>query len=266
MTPSDHKSHLCGNNTSRPDALVDFRTGRALWAVPPLLRRRQDLWADVPRRPDLAVQVVVAAAERRAEPKVADLQDVRASSALRARVEYVFGFQVPVRDLVAVAVADRLDHLCERDARLALRVMILRRDPVEEFAAAAVLDDHAKLLLVQVAVVQPADVRVVDAAHRPDLDRELRDRPRVGVAEVDDLDRADVASVRARERDKNGAEAPLAQLPSNHVVALDGLQPEVVRGMRREKFEPTQAVVDGRAADGPRQLRGHRCRARRLFQ
>ena len=193
----------------------------------------------------------MAAAERRAEPKVADLQDVRASSALRARVEYVFGFQVPVRDLVAVAVADRLDHLCERDARLALRVMILRRDPVEEFAAAAVLDDHAKLLLVQVAVVQPADVRVVDAAHRPDLDRELRDRPRVGVAEVDDLDRADVASVRARERDKNGAEAPLAQLPSNHVVALDGLQPEVVRGMRREKFEPTQAVVDGRAADDP---------------
>ena len=75
--------------------------------------------------------------------------------------------------------------------------------------------------------------------------------PRVGVAEVDDLDRADVASVRARERDKNGAEAPLAQLPSNHVVALDGLQPEVVRGMRREKFEPTQAVVDGRAADDP---------------
>ena len=144
--------------------------------------------------------------------------------------------------------------------------MILRRDPVEEFAAAAVLDDHAKLLLVQVAVVQPADVRVVDAAHRPDLDRELRDRPRVGVAQVDDLDRADVASVRARERDKNGAEAPLAQLPSNHVVALDGLQPEVVRGMRREKFEPTQAVVDGRAADGPRQLRGHRCRTRRLSQ
>jgi hypothetical protein len=42
--------------------------------------------------------------------------------------------------------------------------MILRRDPVEEFAAAAVLDDHAKLLLVQVAVVQPTDVRVVDAA------------------------------------------------------------------------------------------------------
>ena len=106
----------------------------------------------------------MAAAERRAEPKVADLQDVRASSALRARVEYVFGFQVPVRDLVAVAVADRLDHLCERDARLALRVMILRRDPVEEFAAAAVLDDHAKLLLVQVAVVQPTDVRVVDPA------------------------------------------------------------------------------------------------------
>ena len=115
MTPSDHRSHLCGNNTSRPDALVDFRTGRALWSISSLLRRRQDLWADVPRRPDLAVQVVVAAAERRAEPKVADLQDVRASSALRARVEYVFGFQVPVRDLVAVAVADRLDHLCERD-------------------------------------------------------------------------------------------------------------------------------------------------------
>ena len=194
--------------------------------------------------------------------------------------------------------------------------MILRRDPVEEFAAAAVLDDHAKLLLVQVAVVQPADVRVVYAAHRPDLDRELRDRPRVGVAEVDDLDRADVASVRARERDKNGAEAPLAQLPSDlcanqpvspaaaarpavvvqrkppvprvrtvrtaarpavgascfnaphpdHEVALDGLEPEVVRGMRREKFEPTQAVVYGRAADGPRQLRGHRCRTRRLSQ
>ena len=42
---------------------------------------------------------------------------------------------------------------------------------------------------------------------------------------------------------------------SDHEVALDGLQPEVVRGMRREKFEPAQAVVDGRAADGPRQLR-----------
>ena len=70
-----------------------------------------------------------------------------------------------------------------------------------------------------------------------------------------------VRTVRTAARPAVGASCFNAPHP-DHEVALDGLEPEVVRGMRREKFEPTQAVVDGRAADGPRQLRGHRCRAR----
>ena len=79
------------------------------------------------------------------------------------------------------------------------------------------------------------------------------------------VQRKRVRTVRTAARPAVGASCFNAPHP-DHEVALDGLEPEVVRGMRREKFEPTQAVVDGRAADGPRQLRGHRCRTRGPFQ
>ena len=117
---------------------------------------------------------------------------------------------------------------------------------------------------------QQQEGRIIWTAARPP-DREAEGpmwtaaatRPAVVVQRKPPVPR--VRTVRTAARPAVGASCFNAPHP-DHEVALDGLEPEVVRGMRREKFEPTQAVVYGRAADGPRQLRGHRCRTRRLSQ
>ena len=58
-----------------------------------------------------------------------------------------------MHDLVRVAVADRLDHLGEALARLALRVVLLRDNAIKELAASTQLERHHKMVAVQVAII-----------------------------------------------------------------------------------------------------------------
>ena len=58
-----------------------------------------------------------------------------------------------MHDLVRVAVADRLDHLGEALARLALRVVLLRHDTIKKLAASTQLERHHKMVAMKVAII-----------------------------------------------------------------------------------------------------------------
>ena len=58
-----------------------------------------------------------------------------------------------MHNFVRVAVPNRLDHLGEALARLALRVVLLRHDPIEELATFTQLEGHDEVVAVQVAII-----------------------------------------------------------------------------------------------------------------
>ena len=57
-----------------------------------------------------------------------------------------------MHDFVRVAVPNRLDHLREAFARLALRVVLLRHDTIEELATFTQLEGHHKMVAVQITI------------------------------------------------------------------------------------------------------------------
>ena len=58
-----------------------------------------------------------------------------------------------MHNFVRVAVPNRLDHLREALARLALRVVLLRHNAINELAASTQLERHHKMVAVQVAII-----------------------------------------------------------------------------------------------------------------
>ncbi len=58
-----------------------------------------------------------------------------------------------MHNFVRVAVPNRLDHLCEALARLALGIMLLCYNAIKELAASTQLERHHKMVAVKVAII-----------------------------------------------------------------------------------------------------------------
>ncbi len=80
----------------------------------------------------------------------------------------VLELEVPVHDLVLVAVGDGLRHLCEDQHRLVLRHRILLDKIVQQLPALTLFQHQVDAQLVLEGLIEPDNVGVVQLLH--DLD------------------------------------------------------------------------------------------------
>ena len=140
-----------------------------------------DLGRHTVNRPDELVQLLLPRVVRLRETEVDD-HDLGLGRL--GHEEHVLELEVAVDDVEAVHVRDRVAHLRDVAARVALAV----GRALVEVAAAAEGDDEVELALLGVELQRPHDVRVVEAHHDVDLVEHLVDhvlREALGLERLD---------------------------------------------------------------------------------